>query len=131
MEIFMLTAVGITVSVALMINKKREPLHISFAALCLAIAFHKGASSSTQFFHSAPGFSSSGWGSSPSPLTIKFSRDFCEEQTLLKKRDIRTTALFSAGLAAILFHAGRGMEVPGAVHLPLRGSGPAPELPLP
>ena len=42
MEIFMLTAVGITVSAALMINKKREPLHLSFAALCLAIAFHKG-----------------------------------------------------------------------------------------
>ena len=111
MEIFMLTAVGITVSVALMTNKKREPLHLSFAALCLAISFHKGGIFFNPFFHGdtlpqgVPLWhlvERLGFLAIP-PLTIKFSRDFCEEQTLLKKRDIRTTALFSAGLAAILF----------------------------
>ena len=111
MEVFMLTAVGITVSVALMINKKREPLHLSFAALCLAISFYKGGILFNPFFHGdtlpqgVPLWhlvERLGLLAIP-PLTIKFSRDFCEEQTLLKKRDIRTTALFSAGLAAILF----------------------------
>ena len=51
MEIFMLTAVGITVSAALMINKKREPLHLSFAALCLSISFYKGGILFNPIFH--------------------------------------------------------------------------------
>ena len=49
----MLMAVGITVSAALTINKKREPLHLSFAALCLAITFHKGGSFNQFFQQSA------------------------------------------------------------------------------
>ena len=121
MEIFMLTAVGITVSVALMINKKREPLHLSFAALCLAISFHKGGIFFNPFFQGdtlPQGVSlwhlveRLGLLAIP-PLTIKFSRDFCEEQTLLKKRDIRTTALFSAGLAAVLFTPAAGWKYMG------------------
>ena len=100
----MLTAVGITVSVALMINKKREPLHLSFAALCLAIAFHKGGVFFNPFFHSGAWLLVERLGLlAIPPLTIKFSRDFCEEQTLIRKRDLRTTLLFSAGFAAVLF----------------------------
>jgi two-component system sensor histidine kinase HydH len=104
MEIFMLTAVGITVSVALMINKKREPLHLSFAALCLAVAFHKGGVFFNPFFHSGawPLVEHLGLLAIP-PLTIRFSRDFCEEQRMVRKRDLRTTLLFSAGFAAVLF----------------------------
>jgi two-component system sensor histidine kinase HydH len=104
MEIFMLTAVGITVSVALMINKKREPLHLSFAALCLAIAFHKGGIFFSPFFHSGVWLLVERLGLlAIPPLTIKFSRDFCEGQTLLRQRDLRTTLLCSAGFAAVLF----------------------------
>ena len=110
----MLTAVGITVSVALIINKKREPLHLSFAALCLAIAFHKGG----VFFN--PIFHNGGWLFverlgllAIPPLTIKFSRDFCEEQTLIRKRDVRTTLLFSAALAALLFTPVAGWKYMG------------------
>ena len=100
----MLTAVGITVSVALMINRKREPLHLSFAALCLAVAFHKGGVFFNPFFHSGAWLLVEYLGLlAIPPLTIRFSRDFCEEQTLLRKRDIRTTFLFSAALAAVLF----------------------------
>ncbi|MCX5821538.1 MAG: ATP-binding protein [Deltaproteobacteria bacterium] len=111
MEIFMLTAVGITVSVALMINKKREPLHLSFAALCLAIAFHKGGVFFTAFFHGGawPWVEYLGLLAIP-PLTIKFSRDFCGEQTLLKKRDLRTTLLASTGIAAVLFTPAAGWK---------------------
>jgi two-component system, NtrC family, sensor histidine kinase HydH len=104
MEIFMLTAVGITVSVALMTNKKREPLHLSFAALCLAIAFHKGGVFFGPFFHSDIWLLIERLGLlAIPPLTIKFSRDFCAEQTLIRQRDLRTTLLFSIGLAAVLF----------------------------
>jgi two-component system sensor histidine kinase HydH len=104
MEIFMLTAVGITVSVALIINKKREPLHLSFAALCLAIAFYKGGVFFHPFFHSGAWLLVERLGLlAIPPLAIKFSRDFCEEQTLIRKRDLRTTLLFSAGFAAVLF----------------------------
>jgi signal transduction histidine kinase len=104
MEIFLLSAVGLTVSVALMTNKKREPVHLSFAALCLAIAFHKGGVFFNDFFRGGgwPYVEYLGLLAMP-PLTINFSRDFCGEQTLLRKRDIRTTLLLSAAIAALLF----------------------------
>lgn len=102
----MLTAVGITLSVALIINKKREPLHISFAALCLAVAFYEGGVFFNRMFHTG------GWLLVEQlgllaipPLMIKFSRDFCEEQTLIRKRDLGTALVCSAGFAAVLFTA--------------------------
>jgi two-component system sensor histidine kinase HydH len=92
------------VSVALMTNTKREPLHLSFAALCLAIAFHKGGVFFSPFFHSGAWLLVERLGLlAIPPLTIKFSRDFCAEQTLIRQRDLRTTLLFSIGLAAVLF----------------------------
>ncbi|MDA8126510.1 MAG: ATP-binding protein [Deltaproteobacteria bacterium] len=104
MEIFMLMAVGITASVALMINKKREPLHLSFAALCVAITFHKGGTFFNQFFPHAAWRLIELLGLVAIPtLAIHFSRDLFPGQTLVKKRDIRTTALFALGLAALLF----------------------------
>jgi two-component system sensor histidine kinase HydH len=103
MEIFMLMAVCITVSVALMITKKRDPLHISFAALCLAIAFHKGGVLFNQFSPHAAWFMVERLGLlAIPPLTIKFSRDLFPEQTLLSRRDTGTTAIFSTVLAIIL-----------------------------
>ena len=104
MEIFMLTAVGITVSAALMINKKREPLHLSFAALCLAIAFHKGGIFFNQFFHHTAWVLLERLGLlAIPPLVIQFSRHLFHKQTLLRKRDIRHTALLSAAAAVVLF----------------------------
>jgi signal transduction histidine kinase len=104
MEVFMLMAVGITVSVALMITKKREPLHLSFAALCLAIAFHKGGVFFNQFFQYSAWLLVERLGLlAIPPLVIRFSRNLFREQTLIRKRDIRLTALFSAGAAAVLF----------------------------
>jgi two-component system, NtrC family, sensor histidine kinase HydH len=104
MEVFLLMAVGLTVSVALMINQKREPLHLSFAALCLAVAFHKGAIFFNPFFDSGAWLVVARLGLlAIPPLTIKFSRDFCEDQTLVRRRDLRTTLICSTGFAAILF----------------------------
>lgn len=104
MEAFLLMAVAVTVSVALMINKKREPLHLSFAALCVAIAFHRGGFFFNLFYPHAAWSLIERLGLLAIPtLTIYFSRDLFPGQTLIKKRDIRTTALLSTGLAALLF----------------------------
>jgi signal transduction histidine kinase len=104
MEVFMLMAVAVTVSATLMISTKREPLHISFAALCLTIAFHQGGVFSGPLFHSRIPLIAEllGLVAIP-PLTIRFSRDFCKGQALLKKRDIRTTALLSILFAILVF----------------------------
>ena len=115
MEIFMLMAVGVTVSVALMINKKREPLHFSFAALCLAITFHKGGVFFNEFFPHAAWHLVGQLGLLAIPaLTIHFSRDLFPGQTLVRKRDIRTTALLSMGLAILLLTPLRHWEYYGS-----------------
>jgi two-component system, NtrC family, sensor histidine kinase HydH len=104
MELFMLMAVAITVAGALVIRAKREPLHIAFAALCVAIAFHRGGIFFNQFFHHGAWLLIERLGLLAIPaLTINFSRELFPGQTLLKKRDIRTAALFSTGLAGLLF----------------------------
>jgi len=104
MEIFMLMAVGITVSVALMINTKREPLHISFAALCVAITFHRSGILFNQFFHQDAWLLIERLGLlTLPPLAISFSRELYRGQRLIRQRDIQTTAIFSACLAVLLF----------------------------
>lgn len=104
MEVFMLMAVSITVSATLVIGKKREPLHISFAALCLSIAFHEGGVFTATLLDSRiPLFLELTGLLAIPPLAISFSRDFCKGQSLLKKRDIRSTALLSVLFALILF----------------------------
>jgi signal transduction histidine kinase len=100
----MLIAVALTVSATLMIGKKREPLHISFAALCLTIAFHEGGVFSGHIFNARLPLIIEIMGLlAIPPLTINFSRDFCKGQTLLQKRDVRTTALLSVLFAILLF----------------------------
>ena len=85
----MLMAVGITVSAALVITKKREPLHLSFAALCLAIAFHKGGVFFNQFFHHTAWVLIERLGLlAVPPLVIQFSHHLFHKQTLLRKRDV-------------------------------------------
>lgn len=99
----MLMAVGITVSVALVINTKREPLHLSFAALCVAITFHKGGFLFNQIFQQQAWLLIERLGLlAIPPLAIHFSGDFFPGQTLLTRRDIRTTALIGAGLAGLM-----------------------------
>jgi len=103
MEIFMLIAVCITISVALMITKKREPLHLSFAALCLAIAFHRGGWLFDQFSPHIAWLFVERLGSWPSPPRDPVQPHLYQGQTLIKKSDIRSATLFSAGLAILLF----------------------------
>ncbi len=104
MEIFMLMAVGITVSAALVITKKRELLHLSFAALCLAIAFHKGGEFFNQIFpHPAWVLIGNLGLLAIPPLAIQFSRHLFHQQTLLRKRDVRYTTILSTAAAVVLF----------------------------
>ena len=104
MELFMLMAVGITVSMALVIAKKREPLHLSFAALCLAIAFHTGGVFFNQFFpHTAWTLIERLGLLAIPPLVIQFGLHLFPKQTLIKKRDIRHTILLSTAAAVVLF----------------------------
>ena len=93
----MLMAVGITVSAALTINKKREPLHLSFR-LCLAITSTREAFN--QFFLQSAWLFIERLGLTIPPPRSNSVLTF-REQTLLS--DIRTTVLFSTGLAALLF----------------------------
>jgi two-component system, NtrC family, sensor histidine kinase HydH len=104
MEVFLLMFVAITVSTTLMISKKREPIHLSFSALCLAITLHKGGILFQPFL--SPGVSLMmelvGLLAIP-PLTINFTLSFFKGQTLIKRRDVRTTALLSVTFAALVF----------------------------
>jgi len=84
-------------------HQEAEPLHISFAALCLAIAFHKGGVLFNEVFPHGAWLLIEQLGLlAIPPLTIKFSRDLFREQTLLTKRDIGTTTVFSAVFAIAL-----------------------------
>lgn len=104
MELFLLIAVAITVSAALVITKKREPLHLSFAALCLAVAFHKGGVFFNQFFpHPAWVLVERLGLLALPPLVIQFSSHLFPKQKLLRKRDIRQTAVLSLLAAIVLF----------------------------
>ncbi len=104
MEIFVLMAVCVTISVALMIAAKREPLQLSFAALCLAIAFHRAGILFDQFFsHGAWLYIERLGLLAIPPLALRFSRALYRDQTLIKKRDTRYTTFLSAGLAVLLF----------------------------
>jgi two-component system sensor histidine kinase HydH len=104
METFVLAAVCLIITVSLFINKRREPLHLSFAAVCLAIFFHKGAA----FFYGV--FTGDLWKTveylgliAIPPAVIQFTRLFLNQQTFLSGRVLVLTALFSFLFAIILF----------------------------
>jgi len=104
METFVLAAVALTIAVSLFISKKRDPLHLSFAALCLAIFFYKGGS----FSYSV--FIGDFWEIfeylgliAISPFVTQFTRTLLSQQTLISKRDLLSTAIFSFLMTATLF----------------------------
>ena len=96
METFTLATVSLIISIALIINKKKIPIHISFACLCLALFFHKGGDFSYGLF------SDDFWKIveylgliAIPPFSIQFTRLLLHQQTILSKRDVISTAIFS------------------------------------
>jgi two-component system sensor histidine kinase HydH len=104
METFVLAAVALVIAVSLFINKKRTPLHLSFAALCLAIFFHKGGAFSYGVFIGDfwEIFEYLGLVAIP-PIVTQFTRILLSQQTLISKRDLLSTSVFSFLMAITLF----------------------------
>jgi len=104
METFVLATVSLIIAGSLLINARRDPLHLSFAALCLAIFFHKGGAFVSGVF--AGDF----WTVVEllgliviPPLVTHFTRILLSRQGFVSKRDVASTAFFSVLLAGSLF----------------------------
>ena len=104
METFVLATVGLIIAVSLFINKRRDPLHLSFTALCLAIFFHKGGAFSSGVFSGAfwKILEYLGFIAIP-PIVTQFTRILLNQQVLVSKRDVASTSLFSFLIAIALF----------------------------
>lgn len=104
MEPFALAAISLTISISLLIKKKRRAIHLSFALLCFAIFLQKGGS----FFHGIINndfwqvVSYIGLLAIP-PLLITFSRIFMERETLLRRRIIVSTTFSSLLIIGFFF----------------------------
>ena len=104
METFALAAISLTISISLLIKKKRKAIHLAFALLCSAIFLQKTGA----FFYGI--FNSDFWRIinyigllSLPPLLLTFSRAFLNRKTLLPKRIIASTVFGSLLIAAVFF----------------------------
>jgi two-component system, NtrC family, sensor histidine kinase HydH len=104
METFVLAAVGLIIAVSLIINNRRDPLHLSFAALCLAIFFYKGGA----FFSGV--FVGDFWKITEylglvaiPPVVTQFTRALLNQRTLISPRDMVSVLVFSCMMAVALF----------------------------
>ena len=107
METFVLAAVSLTISISLLIKKKKSPTHRAFAFLCLALFFQKAGA----FFHEAfivdivKTFSYLGALSIP-PLLISFCRIFLNREVSLSRRIVLSTAVVSFILGVLFLISG-------------------------
>ncbi|MBW2636759.1 MAG: hypothetical protein JRC86_04425 [Deltaproteobacteria bacterium] len=107
METFALAAVSLTISISLLIKKKKGPTHRAFAFLCLALFFQKAG----VFFHEAftvgiwKTFSYLGALSIP-PLLFSFCRIFLKRELSPSRRIIVSTAAGSFLLGVFLLISG-------------------------
>ena len=104
METFALATVSLIISSVLIINKKKIPVHVSFASLCLSLFLYKGGA----FFYGA--LTHDFWKIieylgliAIPPSSIKFTRSLLHQQTFLTKRDSITTTVFSILLFMTFF----------------------------
>ncbi len=104
METFVLATVSLIIAVSLFINKRGDPLHLSFAVLCLAIFFNKGGAFTYRVF--AGEFWKMveylGLVAIP-PIATQFTRILLNQQSLVSKRDMVSTTFFSLLIAVALF----------------------------
>ncbi len=104
METFTLAVASLIMAVSLVIQKKNDPVQLSFASLCLAIFVFKTAA----FFHGI--FRTEyiqlieylGLISIP-PLAIIFTRRFLHGQTLFSKDDALSAFLFGLAIGMLFF----------------------------
>jgi len=107
METFALAAISFTIAISLLIRKKKNPLYISFAGLCLAIFLQKagtflsGLSPRVLFgiIHTLGALS-------VPPLLVAFTRLFSGRDFLPKRAVVLTAAGSFIILAAFLFPFG-------------------------
>lgn len=104
METFTLATVSLIISVSLIVSKNKEPARLSFAALCLALFFHKGGI----FFSGI--FMKEFWRVveylgliAIPPYAIRFTISLFSRQTFLSRRDVVSSSIFSIFLAIALF----------------------------
>jgi two-component system sensor histidine kinase HydH len=103
-ETFTLATVSLTIAVSLLIQRKGSPVLLTFTALCLALFLSRGGAFLQGLL---PGrFPTTleylGLLALP-PLLIRFSRALLGDKILLSGQDMRSTALASLTLAAVLF----------------------------
>jgi two-component system, NtrC family, sensor histidine kinase HydH len=104
METFVLATVSLIIAVALFISKRKEPLHLAFAALCLTIFFYRGGAFLYGVFYNDFWRMVESFGLiAISPIVIHFTRLLLNQQTFLSKRDVASTAVFSILVAITLF----------------------------
>jgi two-component system sensor histidine kinase HydH len=110
METFALAAVSLTISISLLIKKKKSPTHRAFALLCLALFFQKGG----VFFHEA--FTVDIWKTisylgalSIPPLLISFCRIFLKRELFPSKRIIVSTAAGSFFFGVFILISGSAL----------------------
>lgn len=103
METFALAAISLTISISLLIKKKRRVVHLSFALLCFALFIQKGGA----FFWGI--FNADFWKVidylgilSIPPLLLIFSRFFISQQTFPPKKVIVSATSVSLLIAVAL-----------------------------
>ena len=103
METFILAAVSLTIAVSSLFFRKRQPVHLSFAALCLALFLFKLGQFSYGFFnHPTWQLLEMGGLLAMAPLLFQFGRSLIRERSLLSKRHVAAAAIVSLALAAVL-----------------------------
>jgi two-component system sensor histidine kinase HydH len=109
METFALAAISFTIAISLLIRKKKNPLYIAFASLCLALFLQKtGTFFSGLFSHPLFQVIHHAGALSVPPLVVACTRLLIGED-VLPKRLVALTAMGSAVLgAAMIFSFGGG-----------------------
>jgi len=107
METFALAAISFTIAISLLIRKKKNPLYLSFAGLCLAIFFQKaGTFLSSLSPRVLFGIVHTLGALSVPPLLVAFARQFLGRDVLPKRAVVLTAAGSFILLAVFLLPIG-------------------------
>lgn len=102
MEVFTLGTVSLIIFVSLIVQKKREAAHISFAVLCLVLFFCCTGVFLYEVFQSYAWklLRDLGFLTIP-PCTVHFAQSLLGRESRLSRRDVVSTSLFSMALALL------------------------------
>ena len=103
MEIFVLAAVSLALAVSSIFFRKRDVVHVSFAAVCLSLFLYKLGQFAHGWFHhylwellKVIGLLAM------APLSVQFTRFLIKEKAFLSRRHIMTTTILAIVLGASL-----------------------------